>query len=91
MRDACRVTSHQVLYEGPSSLAVGVATLLADAEGIALTSAEREETADGSAETVRLVLTVEATRDAVMAAVASIAGQLPAGARLTVEDPLDRS
>ncbi len=90
MRDACRVTSQQVLYEGPSSLAVGVATLLADAEGNALTSAERE-TAEGSAETVRLVLTVEGTRDAVMAAVASIAAQLPAGARITVEDPPDRS
>ena len=85
------MTSHHVTYEGPSSLAVGVATLLADAEGIDLRSAEREEATDGSGETVRLVLTVEATTEAVMAAVGSIGAGLPAEARVTVDDPLPGS
>ncbi len=79
------MTSHQVMYEGPSSLAVAVATRLADAEGIDLTSAEKQEHREGSGETVRLALTVEGTTEAVMAAVGSIAGELPADARLTVD------
>ena len=79
------MTTHHVKYEGPSSLAMGVATLLADAEGIDLTSAARQETTDGSVDTVRLVLTVEATTEAVMAAVGSIETELPADARITVE------
>ncbi len=84
------VTSHQVKYEGPSALAVRVATLLADAEGIELRSAERQEHTGGSVETV-LALTVEGTAEAVTAAVGSIGAGLPAEARITVEGPLDAS
>ena len=91
MRDAFRVTSHQVTYEGPSALAIDVATLLADAKGIDLASAERGEAADGTAGTVRLVLTVEATTEAVTAAVGSIGAGLPPGARITVDDPVEGS
>ena len=80
------MTSHQVTYEGPSALAVQVATLLADAEGIDLRSAARQDATDGSAETV-LVLTIEATTEAVTAAVGAIDAQLPADARLTVDGP----
>ncbi len=74
-------------YEGPSSLAVRVATLLADAEGIDLRSAEKQEYADAAVETVLLALTVEGTTEAVMAAVSSIRAGLPAEARISVEDP----
>ncbi len=76
-------------YEGPSSLAVRVATLLADAEGIDLRSAEKRDPAEGSDETVLLVLRVEGTTDAVMAAVDSIGPGLPAEARITVDDPME--
>ncbi len=82
------MTSHQVKYEGPSALAVQVATLLADAEGIDLKSAERREQADGSGETV-LVLTIDGTTEAVTAAVGSIEAQLPSEARITVDDPVE--
>ena len=81
------MTTHHVKYEGPSSLAVHVATLLADAEGIDLTSAEKQEPTDGSVETV-LALTVEGTTEAVMAAVRSVGAGLPAEARITVEAPM---
>ena len=81
------VTTHLVRYEGPSSLAVRVATLLADAQGIGLTSAEKQDLDDGSADTVVLVLTVEAAVDDVTAAVGSISGGLPDGAGITVETP----
>ncbi len=79
------MTRHQVRYEGPSALAVQVATLLADAEGIDLMSAERQDT-DGSNETV-LVLTIDGTTEAVTAAVGSIGTGLPEAARITVVDP----
>ena len=81
------VTTHTVRYEGPSSLAVQVATLLADADGIDLTSAEKQEPAGGSGDTVLLTLTVEATTGDVAAAVGSISGGLPDGARITVDRP----
>ena len=81
------VTTHLVRYEGPSSLAVRVATMLADAEGIDLTSAEKQDLGGGSGDTVLLTLTVEATADDVTAAVGSISGGLPDGARITVDGP----
>jgi hypothetical protein len=82
------VTAHRVTYEGPSALAVQVATLLADAEGVDLTSAEKQDPAGGSEEATVLALTVEATTEAVGAAVGRIGEGLPAGARLSVEDPV---
>ncbi|HEX2046945.1 MAG TPA: hypothetical protein VHF27_04215 [Acidimicrobiales bacterium] len=82
------MTSHQVRYEGPAALAVRVATLLADAQGIELRSADRQEHADGAVETV-LVLTVEGTPEAVMAAVGSVDDELPAEARITMDGPTE--
>ncbi len=80
------MTIHQVKYEGPSSLAVRVATLLADAEGIDLTSAEKQQDPHGPAQTV-LALTVEGTTEDVAAAVGLIRDGLPAGADITIEGP----
>lgn len=79
------VTTHQVRYEGPSSLAVRVATLLADAPGINLTSAEKQEHPDRSVEATVLALTVDGTTEDVLAAVRDIGDGLPAGASITVE------
>jgi hypothetical protein len=82
VRDAWAVTAHQVTYEGPPSLAVDVARLLADADGIQLTGAkEPAPRGDG----VVLALTVEGTTEAVAAAVGSLQGQLPEGATITAE------
>jgi hypothetical protein len=86
-RDAWAVSSHQVRYEGPSSLAVSVATLLADAEGIELRSAEKQEPDGEPVEPVSLVLTVEGTTEAVTAAVGSIDLGLPPDARIRLEGP----
>ena len=82
------MTSHQVRYESPSALAVSVATLLADSEGIELSSAEKPDSSRDSVEPALLVLTVEGTTEAVTAAVASIDAGLPADARITVERPV---
>jgi len=84
------VTTHQVKYEGPSSLAVRVATLLADAEGIDLRSAEKQDLGDGSVDAVVLTLTVEASADDVTEAIGRIGVGLPEGATITagpVEGP----
>ena len=82
-------------YEGPSSLAVSVATLLADADGIELTSAQKQGPAGAEGqgpagepvEPVSLVLTVRGTAEAVTAAVGSIDLGLPADARIIIEAP----
>ena len=83
------MTTHHVRYEGPSSLAVRVATLLADADGVELTSAEKPEHPAGSVPMVRLAVTLEGTTEAVMAAVGSVQAGLPTDATLTVEDAID--
>lgn len=87
MRDASRVTKHRVEYRGPSSLAVQVATLLADAEGVDLRSAEKQDQGGGAVEEeVLLALTVEGTTEVVAAAVGSIRAGLPGGASITIGD-----
>lgn len=79
------MTTHQVKYEGPAALAVRVATLLADAHGIDLKSAEKQEDPGRSVGTVLLALTVEGTTEEVAAAVGAIRDGLPAGASITVQ------
>jgi hypothetical protein len=83
-RDASAVTAYLIKYEGPPSLAVQTATLLADAEGVELTSSEPPERRDGQADTVVLALTVEGTSDAVLDAVSFLRTKLPSGARLEI-------
>ena len=84
--DAGGVTTHRITYEGPASLAVNAATLLADTQGIELTSAGQPEPGDGPAGTVLLALTVEGTPEAVAAAVGRMREALPAGASVRVEE-----
>ncbi len=88
-RDALAMATYQVKYEGPLSLAVRVATLLADGEGVDLTSAEKPEHPEGSVEMVRLTLTLEGTTEAVMAAVDSVEAGLPPDASITVAGAAD--
>lgn len=72
------MTEHRITFEGPPSVAVRVATLLADADGVDLTSQTPEP--GGTAERVVLVLTVDGTVDDVAAAVAAVEADLPPGA-----------
>ncbi len=81
------MTTHRITYEGPSSLAVPTATMLADAMGVELRSSEPPAPSDGPWDKVVLVLTVEGTPDAVEGAVGSLRASLPAGASITVGSP----
>jgi len=83
------VTSHQVTYQGPSSFAVRAATLLADADGVELTSATPPEHPNGSDATVLLALLVEGTTGAVAVAVNSVRVAMPPEATVTVDEPVD--
>lgn len=79
------MTPHRITYEGPGALATRAATLLADARGIELTSANPPEPLAGSPDQVRLALSVTGTPGDVAAAVRLIGDGLPAGARISVE------
>ena len=74
------MTTHQVTYRGPSSFAVQAAALMADAEGVELTSASRADDPEAMAESVVLVLTLEGTDEAVAAGLAAARAELPEGA-----------
>ena len=74
------MTTHQVTYRGPSSFAVQAAALIADADGVELTSAARADDPDALAESVVLVLTLQGTDEAVAAGLAAVRAELPAGA-----------
>jgi len=79
------VTAFRITYEGPASFAVRAATLLADAEGVELTSSEPPEHRGGDGSTVRLALTAEGSADAVLDAVRGLRDQLAPGARVEIE------
>lgn len=76
--------AHRITYEGPASHAMRSATLLADTEGIELTSAESPEPVEGLPDRVRLALLVDDTPEAVAAGVRRIEADLPADATITV-------
>jgi hypothetical protein len=70
------VPVYRINYVGPSTLAVWAARLIADADGIELTSSKPPQR-KGGGETVLLELTVQGSTDDVLDAVASTRGQLP--------------
>lgn len=76
------VTVHRIRFEGPAALAVGVATALADADGVELVSSEPPSILDDGR--VGLDVAVEGAPDAVAAAAASLRGRLPDGASIEV-------
>jgi len=80
--DAGAVTVYRIRFEGPAALAIRVATALADADGVELTSSEQPSILDDH--TVELNLSVDATQDAVAAAVAAINDELPDGASIAL-------
>ncbi len=79
------MTARRITYAGPSSLAVATATMLADFEGIDLTSSEPPARGDGPRGTVVLLLTVEGADEAVDAAVGHLRAGLPPGATIDVD------
>jgi hypothetical protein len=82
MRDAGRVSAHRIDYRGPSAFAVSAARLLADADGVELTSSDPPKRLDD--ENVVLSVTVEGGTDEVLDAVASVRAALPEGAAITI-------
>ena len=76
-----RVTTHQIRFEGPMGVAISVATALADADGVELTSS-KSPTPLGD-DRFALELVVEGTRPDVAAAIVVIDDGLPAGATIT--------
>jgi hypothetical protein len=76
------VTSYQIRYEGPVALALRVATELAEADGVDLTSSdEPRPLASGS---VRLAVTVDGAPDDVLDAVGTVRAWLPEGASIEI-------
>jgi hypothetical protein len=82
MWNAGAVTVYRIRFEGPAALAVGVATALADADGVELTSSAKPSTLDEN--TVELNVSVEGARNAVVVAVANISDELPDGASIEI-------
>ena len=83
MRDTGPVTtSYRITFEGPSAIALRVATELAAADGLDLTASSPPTALDES--TFALEMTVEGTPDAVTTAVDRVRGELPDGASLTM-------
>ncbi len=76
----------RITYAGPPSLAVATARMLADFEGIDLTSSAPPVRGDGPRGTVVLVLTVEGAPEAIDAAVGHLRAGLAPGATIEAED-----
>jgi len=76
----------RITYTGPSSLAVATATMLADFEGIDLTSSAPPVRGGGPRGTVVLVLIVDGAPEAIDAAVGHLRAGLPPGATIQAED-----
>jgi hypothetical protein len=79
------MAAHQITYEGPSSLAVRAATMLADADGVELVSSQPPERRDKAADKVVLAFTVEGRAKAVKAAVRIVGDSLPPTATMSIE------
>jgi hypothetical protein len=78
------VTVQRIRFEGPAALAMGVATALADADGVELVSSEPPSILGGGR--VGLDVAVEGAPDAVAGAVAGLRERLPDGASIGVAD-----
>ena len=75
------MTNYRISFEGPAALTLGVATALADADGVDLVDSEQQVVV-GETAAVALNVTVEGAFDAVADAVAAIRARLPAGASI---------
>jgi hypothetical protein len=83
------MTRHRVRFEGPASLAVSTATLVADATGLELVSSDPPQRLDDGDDRVRLALTVQGPMDAVLTALERINADLPPEAAVILGDAGD--
>jgi hypothetical protein len=77
-------TSYRIRFEGPSAMALQVATDLAAADGVDLTSSTPPVPLDDA--TFALEVTVDGTLEAVTRAVDDLRERLPADGSITVVD-----
>jgi hypothetical protein len=82
--NAGAVTLYRIRFVGPAALAISVATTLADADGVELTSSMQPSILDETK--VELNVSVEGSRDAVAVAVSTIRKGLPDGASIEIAD-----
>lgn len=75
---------YRIRFAGPSTIAVRVATALAEADGVELIASEPPSIL--GANMVELAVAVEGTLDAVAGAVASIRDGMPKGASIEIAD-----
>jgi shikimate kinase len=80
--NAGAVTAYRIRLTGPAALVVRLATELADADGVELTSSEQPTIAGESS--VELGVSVEGTHDDVTRAVSNIRDELPKGASIEI-------
>lgn len=80
------MTTHRITYHGPAAQALPTATALAEADGVELTSSEAPQRRGPGGGDVVLALTVEASSEAIAAALAQVRDTLPAGAQVTLDD-----
>jgi len=78
------VTNYRVRLEGPADVVLRVATELAEADGVELTSSDKPVNLDDGK--VALAVTVEGQFDAVADAIAGIRGGLPSTASIGLTD-----
>ena len=78
------MTVHRIVFEGPTAIAISVATELADADGVDLISSDPPTPV--GADTVKLALAVEGTAESVASAVAGIRDSLSPGASIELDD-----
>ena len=84
MWNAGAVTVYRIRFTGPAALVVRLATELADADGVELTSSEQPSIVD--ANSVELGVSVKGKHDDVARAVSSIRDELPKGASIEIAD-----
>ena len=78
------MTVYKIRFKGPAALAIHIATELADADGVELTSSAQPAIVGENK--VELNFSVEGAHDAVAAAVSSISDELPDGASIELAD-----
>ena len=78
------MATYAIRFEGPATLALGVVTQLADADGVDLLGSAAPEAAGDGDGAVTLDVTVDGDDAAVFAAVGTIGAALPSGATIAV-------
>ena len=77
------MTVYKIKFVGPAAIAMDVATALADADGVELTSSTKPSAVDEH--TVELNFSAEGTHDDVSGAVARLGDTLPEGVTIAID------